>query len=91
MTMPRQKRLGILIVMLVLGILIGIGLGVNLAYNFFESELAIAESGEVFSFSIPWMSLGVITLIAYAMSLLTTFLPSWQAARIYPAEALRYE
>ena len=73
-----------------LGILIGIGLGVNLAYNFYESELA-ATPGQVFSFAIPWTSLGVITVIAYAMSLLTTFLPSWQAARIYPAEALRYE
>jgi putative ABC transport system permease protein len=73
-----------------LGILIGIGQGVILAYNFYNSELAVAsEVG--FSFAIPWTTLGIVVLIAYAASLLTTFLPSWQAARIYPAEALRYE
>jgi putative ABC transport system permease protein len=73
-----------------LGILIGIGQGVILAYNFYNSELAMA-SGAGLSFAIPWTTLGIIVLIAYAASLLTTFLPSWQAARIYPAEALRYE
>jgi putative ABC transport system permease protein len=73
-----------------LGILIGIGQGVILAYNFSNSELAMA-SGAGLSFAIPWTTLGIIVLIAYAASLLTTFLPSWQAARIYPAEALRYE
>ena len=34
---------------------------------------------------------GLIAILAYAASLLTTYLPAWQAARIYPAEALRYE
>jgi lipoprotein-releasing system permease protein len=44
-----------------------------------------------FTFSIPWATLGIVAAIAYGTSLLTTLLPSWQAARIYPAEALRYE
>ncbi len=73
-----------------LGILIGIGLGLILAYNFYNGELA-ASPGSEFSFSIPWTSLGILTAISYAVSMLTTYLPSWQAARIYPAEALRYE
>jgi putative ABC transport system permease protein len=73
-----------------LGILVGIGLGLILAYNFFNGELASAP-GSDFSFSIPWTTLGVLAAISYAVSLLTTYLPSWQAARIYPAEALRYE
>ncbi len=29
--------------------------------------------------------------LAYLASLLTTYLPAWQASRVYPAEALRYE
>jgi putative ABC transport system permease protein len=73
-----------------LGILIGIGLGLILAYNFYNGELAAAPGSE-FSFSIPWTSLGILAAISYAVSMLTTYLPSWQAARIYPAEALRYE
>ncbi len=73
-----------------LGILIGISLGLVLAYNFFNSEVGAGPGGE-FSFAIPWSTLGIIVVIAYAMSMLTTYLPSWQAARIYPAEALRYE
>lgn len=43
------------------------------------------------SFAVPWGRLGLIVAVAYGASLLTTYLPSWQAARIYPAEALRYE
>jgi putative ABC transport system permease protein len=73
-----------------LGILIGIGLGLILAYNFFNGELASTPGSEL-SFSIPWVTLGIIVAIAYGMSMLTTYLPAWQAARIYPAEALRYE
>jgi putative ABC transport system permease protein len=73
-----------------LGILVGIALGLILAYNFFNGEMS-AGPGAVFSFNIPWTTLGVVTLFAYAVSMLTTYLPSWQAGRIYPAEALRYE
>jgi putative ABC transport system permease protein len=76
-----------------LGILLGVGLGLILAYNFYNVQIASSgpESGMVFSFSIPWANLIVISAIAYGTSILTTFLPSWQAAHIYPAEALRYE
>jgi ABC-type lipoprotein release transport system permease subunit len=76
-----------------LGILLGIGLGLILAYNFYNAEIASSgpESGMLFSFSIPWANLALISAIAYGTSILTTFLPSWQAAHIYPAEALRYE
>ena len=42
-------------------------------------------------FDLPWVQLGVIVLIAYVFSLLTTYLPAQQASRIYPAQALRYE
>jgi putative ABC transport system permease protein len=74
-----------------LGIMIGIGLGLILAYNFYNSEVASAGPGFALPFAIPWGTLGVVVAIAYAMSMLTTYFPSWQAARVYPAEALRYE
>jgi ABC-type antimicrobial peptide transport system permease subunit len=73
-----------------LGIVLGISLALIQAYNFFNGALA-SEPGSEFSFSIPWVTLGIIAAISYAVSMLTTYLPSWQAAHIYPAEALRYE
>jgi len=42
-------------------------------------------------FSTPWLQIGLIVVAAYGFSLLTTLLPAYQASRIYPAEALRYE
>ena len=74
-----------------LGIFIGLALGLILAYNFYNSEVAQVGSTIELSFAVPWVRLGIIVIIAYGASLLTTFLPAWQAARIYPAEALRYE
>ena len=46
---------------------------------------------ETLRFSIPWIQITVIVVLAYVFSLLTTFLPARQASRIHPAEALRYE
>ena len=43
------------------------------------------------SFPTPWLTIGVMLAAAWLFSLLTTILPAWQASRIYPAEALRYE
>ena len=43
------------------------------------------------SFPTPWLTIGGMLLAAWLFSLLTTILPAWQASRIYPAEALRYE
>ena len=71
-----------------LGILLGVGLGALLSYNLVD---AIADDIPGLSFAIPWTQIGAIVAIAYAFSLLTTFLPARQASRIYPAEALRYE
>ena len=71
-----------------LGILLGVGLGSLLSYNLVQS---IGEDIPGLKFTIPWLQIGSIVAIAYAFSLLTTFLPARQASRIYPAEALRYE
>jgi lipoprotein-releasing system permease protein len=35
--------------------------------------------------------IGIIILVALVMSFVATLYPSWRAARVQPAEALRYE
>jgi putative ABC transport system permease protein len=71
-----------------LGIFLGVGLGTLLAFNLVTF---IAENVPGLRFSMPWFQIGLIVSLAYAFSLLTTFLPARQASRIYPAQALRYE
>jgi putative ABC transport system permease protein len=74
-----------------LGIFIGLALGLILAYNFYNGEVSTSATGLELSFAVPWRTLGLIVAIAYGASLLMTYLPAWQAARVYPADALRYE
>lgn len=71
-----------------LGILVGVGLGIVLSRN--VVQFIAAQNPEI-QFAIPWGQIGLIALVAYGMTLLTTMIPAWQAGRIYPAEALRYE
>src|SRR3989454_1592330 len=67
-----------------LGILIGIVLGIDLGY-------AIATSpGSGLTFVIPWISLLEIIAFSYGLAVLATLSSSRRAARIPPAEALRY-
>ena len=40
---------------------------------------------------VPWATIAGILFVTYALSLLATILPAWQASRVFPAEALRYE
>jgi putative ABC transport system permease protein len=69
---------------LLIGAITGVVLGGNLVTAFFPQ---IGES----AVTIPWLQIGLIVLGAYTFSLLTTIAPAWQASRIYPADALRYE
>lgn len=71
-----------------LGIIIGTTLGIGLCYNVMTF---LADDIEGIVFKMPWMGIVTIFVLAYGASLLTTYLPSRQAAKIYPAEALRYE
>ena len=38
-----------------------------------------------------WSDVGLITLVAFLMSVVATIYPAWRASRTQPAEALRYE
>ncbi len=71
------------------GIGLGVGAGVLLGQAIIGQLFSVITAGR--TLPVPWSQIGVIVLGAYLFSLLTTILPALQAARIYPADALRYE
>jgi putative ABC transport system permease protein len=85
-----QVRLAFLIessFIALLGIGLGVALGAALSVGIVDS---FAEQFAGVQYTVPWTTLGVVVGLAYAASLLTTFLPARQASKVYPAEALRY-
>jgi ABC-type antimicrobial peptide transport system permease subunit len=71
------------------GILIGVIAGLLLGGDMVRT--LFAQLTPQTAVTVPWGQLAVILLLAYGFSLLLTLIPSLQASRIYPAEALRYE
>lgn len=71
-----------------LGIIIGLALGALTSWNIFNE---ISKEVDGISYKIPWLNVLAIVAITVFFALLSSFLPSRQAAKIYPAEALRYE
>jgi putative ABC transport system permease protein len=71
----------------ILAMLIGILLGIGIGWNIYRDS---GYSEEGVSFVIPWGNLMVIAIIAYLATLIFTFYPSIKAAKVPPAEALRY-
>jgi len=71
-------------------IVVGAGLGIAVGRNVIVDSRRL-PSWEHMSLEIPWLTLGVIFLAVYAVALLTTWVPSVRASRVYPAEALRYQ
>jgi putative ABC transport system permease protein len=69
---------------------VGTALGLMLGYNII-SDSAQQPSWDALTFTVPWLSLGVIFALVYAVALLTTLAPALRASRVYPAEALRYQ
>jgi len=72
--------------------LLGIGLGVGLALipaSQMINDMMVDIPG--LTFQVPWTEIILVSVLAYGMSLLTTWLPAAQASRVLPAEALRYE
>ena len=86
-----QVRLAFLIessFMALLGIATGVALGFGLSVNVID---LMAGDMAGITYTVPWTTIGLTAAVAYAASLLTTFLPAHQASKVYPAEALRYE
>jgi len=71
-----------------IGTALGVALGLPLAAQLIAHFAKTSPGLEVV---IPWLQIVGIVALAYLASLLTTYLPAWQASRIYPAESLRYE
>jgi len=84
------------------GTLLGFGLGLGIAANFptlkallMDLEGSITLPAELrFLMSLPSVvdarEVAIIVALGFALSLLATLWPSWRAARIDPAEALRH-
>jgi putative ABC transport system permease protein len=71
-----------------LGITCGVALAVWLSYFLVTSDEI--PSTDV-SFGIPWLQILLFTGLTFVASLVMTYIPSQQAARVPTAEALRYE
>ena len=71
------------------GMIIGVAAGVVLGQAMIQEFFDVLADGR--TFATPWPQLILVVLLAYGLSLLATILPAYQAAKIYPAEALRYE
>jgi putative ABC transport system permease protein len=71
----------------ILGLLIGALVGLWQSYQFFVTQKTL---GTVV-FHVPVVELVLILVGAYLATLVTTYLPARAAARIAPAEALRFE
>ena len=71
----------------IFGSAIGIGLGALIGWNIF---LSISAEADGLTYSIPWLNVTIIVVVAVVFSLITTFIPARQASKIKPSEALRY-
>ncbi len=70
---------------IVIGAAAGTWLGQRVVVSFF-SDLGMGTPWQI-----PWLTIGGLMALTYLASLATTLLPAYQASRIYPADALRYE
>jgi putative ABC transport system permease protein len=71
-------------------IVVGSGLGLAVAYGVI-SDTRRTPSWEGMAFTVPWVTLAIVFVSVYVVALVTTLLPAVRAARVYPAEALRYQ
>ncbi|HEV2461289.1 MAG TPA: FtsX-like permease family protein, partial [Ktedonobacterales bacterium] len=72
------------------GTAVGLFFGLILCQNMFAVDFFERfQSG--LSLVVPWQELAVICAAALSASALASLLPAWQAGRIAPADALRYE
>jgi lipoprotein-releasing system permease protein len=86
-----------------IGVAVGAAVGILLALNISEVTLLLEQltgtklfNPEVYFISdlpsrLLWSDVALVSLLAMLLSLLATLFPAWRAARIAPAEVLRYE
>lgn len=70
-----------------LGVLIGVVTGIMVSHEIFA--MMVGDMGNMV-FEVPWFKILQITSIAYIATILCTIIPARNAAKIAPAEALRY-
>lgn len=73
-----------------IGVVVGAGLGLLVAWNV-VADSARRPGMDNLSLQPPWVPLTVILIVVVLSAVATTWLPSLQASRTYPATALRYE
>lgn len=73
------------------GIVLGLLLGVLFAAVIFTSGGTGDEETIGRGFTVPWLHLAVICVVAFGASMLMTIVPARGAASVAPAEALRFE
>ncbi|MHB8574962.1 MAG: ABC transporter permease [Dehalococcoidia bacterium] len=71
-----------------LGVGVGVVLGVLLARNVVTF---LQPNFRELRLTVPWAEVGLIAAIAFLAALSATLVAAWQAGRVLPAEALRYE
>lgn len=91
------------VLMGLIGLILGVGLGVLLSLNL-TAIVSMVEhilgfqflTKEVYFISqlpsqLQWKDVFITSAMAFVLSVFATLYPSWRAARVNPAEALRYE
>jgi putative ABC transport system permease protein len=72
-------------------IVVGSALGLTVARNVIADSADQPSYQGALHFSAPWAHLAIVFVLVFAAALLTTLAPAARAARVRPAEALRYE
>jgi putative ABC transport system permease protein len=72
-------------------IIVGSVLGLTVARNVIADSADQPSYQGALHFSAPWVHLAIVFVVVFAAALLTTLAPAARAARVRPAEALRYE
>jgi putative ABC transport system permease protein len=74
----------------VVGTALGLVLGLILCQNIFAVDF-FSQFQSGLTLVVPWTEIALICAAALVASLVAALLPAWQAGRVAPADALRYE